>query len=40
MKQTKECFDFEGIRLCKICGCVGKSCKCELVEEKNEQRTI
>tara|TARA_Y100000310_G_scaffold303601_1_gene342092 strand:+ start:847 stop:948 length:102 start_codon:yes stop_codon:yes gene_type:complete len=33
MKKTKECFDFAGKKVCKVCGCEDGSCKCEIKEE-------
>jgi hypothetical protein len=33
-EETKNCFNFSGIKVCKVCGCKDKSCKCEITEEK------
>ena len=39
MGETKECFDFNGKKVCNVCGCKDNSCKCEIVEQEPEKKT-
>jgi len=32
-KDTKECFEFAGTKVCKVCGCSDDSCECEMEQE-------
>lgn len=29
MEETKECYEFSGTKVCKVCECKDGSCKCE-----------
>jgi hypothetical protein len=39
MVKVKECFDFSGQKVCKVCGCKDGSCECwtELEGHRNKQ---
>jgi hypothetical protein len=35
MEETKECFDFNGKKVCKVCKCEDGTCECiNVIEEK------
>ncbi len=40
MKETKECYDFSGMRVCKVCGCKDKSCDCHTELEGERKKPL
>jgi len=40
MKETKECYEFSGQKVCKVCGCKDNSCECHTELEGKRDKPL